>query len=497
MLAFFKYLRNPNPAAELINERIKGPLARVFFAEDSYFKYMIGDEQIEAPEEIDDRFYKRLFNALLFNHNDIVIHDLKGVNEPYREIVSIDKVISIQSHDSTIEKIAYTATTTVDDITYKGYVYMDAEQYQFLDQKFNPILIIPHDLGVCPADYISPEAYTDDVVRESMFTYVRGSLEEYAFLKTLQRMSNPNGVIPITTQLDAKIEKRQGNETDGPGGQPMGAQEISGQDQEYKKGVQGGYGVLQTGQNIKVPLNKKADGSYDVELAQHYINFFHLPVEPLNYLEKKIATVEQNIIISLLGDYSEANEAAKNELQVSKSYVSKEDKLRWLSMALSRIRNLSDKKLLGLKYGPDRVMVDHFYGSDFFQETEEELFTLFNNSPNGIERKNLLQRIAKSRNRFNPEKAMRETILYKLIPYASDKEFNLAVDQGVSPEIFELYTRFDYWITQFEAFYGDITVFYNSMEEVPESQRLMLINQLLNNLINKSTNNGTEENRAS
>ena len=87
-LSFFKYLRFPIASARLINERIKTPLNRVFFAEDSFFDYTIKGKSVEAPENLKiNDFNNEIFNALLFRYNDILIHDLRDVNVPIRKIV--------------------------------------------------------------------------------------------------------------------------------------------------------------------------------------------------------------------------------------------------------------------------------------------------------------------------------------------------------------------------------------------------------------------------
>jgi hypothetical protein len=206
----------------------------------------------------------------------------------------------------------------------------------------------------------------------------------------------------------------------------------------------------------------------------------------MDYLSTRIKEIEQSIIVSLLGDYSEANESAKNELQISKSYVSKEDRLRWLSMSLTRARERSDFKLLSLKYGSESVGVDIFYGSDFFLESQEELYDLINKSPNPIERHRTLNRLAQSSNRFNPNKALKESIMYKLLPYSTDKDYASAQTAGqIDINVHELQTRFTFWISQFEAAYGDIAQFWKSMDN-EDSEKLVLINNLLNQLISTS-----------
>lgn len=494
-LSFYKYYRFPNAASKLINNRIKEPLSRVFFSEDSYYDYKIRSKDVEFP--LGDDFKYELFNHLLYKHNGVIVHDLSDVNKPYRQIVDIDKVVSIRSKKGVIEKIAYSATIKRDDIDIVGYAYCDSEYFAFYDEDYNELLYVNHDLEYCPAKYISMEAFNiaDDIVRKSIFSYVREELEEYTFLKTLQRMTEPNGAIPVVTQLDVKTKSAEGKDAKRLSGQPMTSNEISGQQAEHQSNAIDNPSLLQTGTINKVPIIKKQDGSIDVDFAKNLINFFYLPTEALEYLSTRIKEVEQSIIISLLGDYSEANEEAKNEMQVSKSYVSKEDVLRWVSRSLSKAHQFSDFTMLALQYGKNSVSVDLFHGSDFFLESQETLFKLYETAPNPIERKNILIRAAQARNKFSPIKALRETILYKLLPYASDKDFNTAIEK-VSPEVFQLQTRFDYWICLFESSYGDIGVFWNSFE-VSESEKIVLINNLLNNLITNNTTDETEENRAS
>lgn len=490
-LSFFKYYRKPNAASKLINARIKDPLSRVFFSEDSYSRYWIRNKEIDSPEELDDNFENKLFDAVLFDHNDIIVHDLSGANDPYRFFVGIDKVVSIEMDGDDISKIAFSARSS----GIKGYSYMDSERYAFYDSDMNLITEEPHDLGRCPAEFAVSESFGNDpVVKKSMFTYLRADLEEYVFLKTLQRMTEPNGSIPVATILKTKERSMDGADKKGLEKEPMSASGIGGQQASVSKTATGTGSHLQTGSVVYVPVVKKNDGSVDIDIVKNLINFFYLPVEAMEYLNKRIKECEQNIIASALGDYSEANEEAKNEMQVSKSYVSKEDKLRWLSDTIGRARNVSDFMMLALKYGRESVMVDIFQGSDFFLETQSELYDMFNRSPNNIERKNILARLSRSRNRFNRTKSKREAILYKILPYASDNDFKIAMGSGyMDGTTFQLQTRFNYWVAMFEATYGNILVFWEEMEAT-ESEKLIVINNLITDIIIKNTQNGKETN---
>lgn len=496
-LSFAKYYRNPNPSSQLINTRIKEPLSRVFFSEDAYFNYVINSEQINYPKELDDDFEERLFNAVIFNYNDIIVHDLFDVNEPYREFISIDKVVSIKMYHNKIKKIAYSAETEINDEKVKGYAYVDDEKYEFYSKDYTLLKSEPHDLGQCPATFVVKECFDNDpIVKKSIFSYLRGDLEEYSFLKTLQRMANANGTIPITVKLKTEESSLSGEDFDNNGQEPMSVSQLNGRVSEEARVTAGsGTGsLLQAGTDIDVPVVEKDDGSVDMELVKNFIHFYYTPVEALEFLNKRIKELENNIITSSLGDYSEGNEASMTELQVSKGFVSREDKLRWVSNTLSHSRQLSDMVMLSLAYGKQSIKADIFYGSDFFQESQSTLYDLFEKSPNAIERKNILIRLSQRRNMFNKEKAEKEVILYKLLPYCADEDFAIAINnQAVDPIIFEFQTKFNYWISMFEATYGNLLYFYVNTEG-SDSEKIILLNNLIKDLITTNINFNTNNN---
>jgi len=493
-LSFYKYLRFPLPSSRLINDRIKPPLGRVFFAEDSFFNYTIKGEQVEQPESLNvTEFNSIIFNAMLFRHNDILVTDLRDVNMPMRNLVSIDNVVALESKDGVISRLAYTASITVirneiEELV-TGVLFIDDKQYIFFEKEnLTPLVTIPHDLGECPADYITKEAFgDDDIVRQSIFTFAREELEEYVFLKTLQKMAEPNGAIPVTTQLDFKETKDNKDQKGSSDKEPMTINEIGSQRARIVADVNKSNSPLQAGTVIKIPPIRKVDGSIDIDAVKNFINFFHAPVESLQFINTRIKEIEQSIIIAICGDFSETQEEAKNELQVSKSYVSKQDKLRILSWQLTRIRNRSDFKMLALEFGRDAIAVDCFYGSDFFLESQDDLYKLFNEAPNPIERKNILIRLAKNRSRFNKDRGDRDVILQKLLPYSSDEDFDKAITRGVDNETFQYQIRFDHWIGLFQAQFGDILEFFNNLEGT-NSEKLILINNLILQIITNSTN---------
>lgn len=487
-LSFFKYLRFPLPSAKLINDEVRPQLKRVYFADDSYFKYAIKGSEVGTPIELkNDEFDNEIFNALLFRHNDIIIHDLNDINKPYRELLCIKEVVSIDSDVNEIEKLAYKACLEIEGIETEGYLYLDDKAYIFYNLDYVEKLNIPHDLKRCPATWISNEPFSTDnnIVRKSIFSYVREELEEFVFLKTLLKMTEPNGAIPITVKLKSTTRNLDGQDFKGLPGEPMSSNELGSQKAEYGKDINNSEGsVLQAGTTIELPHTKKADLSIDTDLVQNFIKQFYIPVESLKYINERIKEIERSIIANVLGDYQQNNDSAKNVDQINSSTHNKQDKLRNISMNLSFIRNHSDLILLGLKYGIDSVSVSVFYGSDFFLDNETELYDLLTKAPNQIERRNILNRIGKTKFRFNPNRAEREVLLYSLLPFASDKDFDKALTQNlVDEKTKQLQLRFDYWISMFEAKYGDILIFYNNLATESNSEKLILINNMLEDII--------------
>ncbi len=488
-LSFYKYLRYPVPSAKIVNSKIRPQLERVFFSEDSFFKYTIKGQQVETPESLDSvKFSEDMLSAMMYRHNDILITDLEDVNKPFRDLVSIENVVALRSSKSVIHQIAYSASVSIkkeDDRieVMNGFIYMDDKDYIFYDKDFNPVLTIPHDLGECPADYITPEAFSDDdIVRRSLFSDTRPDLEEYSFLRTIERMTTPNGTIPTTAILKFKNKGTDGEDIDDNGDdkQPNLPMSVSGQQAKLQTEVVGKQTEIQVGSVYDITARMKDDGSIDTNAVQNHIKFFYMPVDAIKELREKLVTLENDIIQSVTGDFKEQNETAMNEKQVSKGFTTKEDSLRKVSKGLSRIRKRSDFKMLALEFGRDAVTNEAFYGSDFFPESQDELYALYEKAPNPIERTNTQIRIIENKNRFNPDKKKEQIILLRLIPYASDIDYKSALEsQAVTPENIQYQTRFPYWISHFETTYGDLLVFWEGLGDASDAEKLTIINNLI------------------
>jgi hypothetical protein len=494
-LKFFQYYRNPSPSSKLIQNKIKPNLKRVFHSEDGYERYSV--EGVENDEFLNDlhvkAFNEMIFDALLFRHNSILVTDLKDTNKPFRSLINLKDVVSIDydEREDRIEKIAFKAEVNETP----GFFYIDDKQYAFVNLDYELVgTPIPHDLGHCPAHFIVKEQFSDDpIVKRFIFSNIREEMEEYVFLKTLQKMTEPNGVFPITVMLDAEVEGKEDKSS--PSGEPntdnaMGSQK-AGKSSQVQQGKPG-KGILQAGSIITVPQIRKDDGSLDMEAVKNFVSFLYLPVEVLKFIDQRIKDIHNSIISTILGDLVVSTEYAKNKEQIAKSVSVLEDNLRIVSNAISRIRTLSDIDFLGLMYGIKKVkVVNIFCGSDFFLEDEQTLFDLFKTAPNPVERRYTLIRLNQNRYKNNHEQMHRQEILYNLMPFCSDADFLLAKD-SIDRATFMLQTRFPYWISAFESEYGDILTFFDNLSEVSNAQKYTVINKLITNLIKSDESYNTQ-----
>ena len=485
-LTFFKYLRYPIASAKIIKNKIEPQLRRVFNAEDEDFKYdvsgaelqdYIGDLQIK-------KFNENIFNRLLYKHNSLLIEDLdpNEPNKPFRFFLDIEDVVSIlPAKEGGVDKIAFEASIIKDEKIVPGWLYIDSETYRFYDKDYNVVDEKPHDLGRTPANFIAPNKYKDNfVIRQSIYTYIREELEEYVFLKTLQRMTEPNGAIPVVSMVDTekKAEDSRGSELEPSSDNIMGSQKAK----VFSQNEGQGTGDLNTGtiHYISPDSIRDNDGTINMDVVTNWITFHFIPVEALEYLKKRILEIEVSIVTTIVGDVVESNEESKNELQIEKSISVLENNLVSLAEAFNRIRTISDSDMLGLKYGPGRVNeVFIHYGTDFFLEGEAKLFENLEKAPNTLERKNIIKRISQNRYKNNIDQAFRQNILYELLPYCSDKDFETALTTQTVSDINKPYQlRFTYWISQFEAQFGDIVTFWKE-QEVDNSRKINLINDLI------------------
>jgi hypothetical protein len=486
-LLFFKYLRKPLPSAKLVNNKIAPQLRRVFNAENSEFKYVVdGKDDIDYGKVLNiNDFEQEIFGRMLFNHNSLVISDMTD-GSPYRYFINVSEVKSIQkTYAGKVKEIAFVGDIEHNGETLSGYIYINDKSYEFYNKDLELVTSSDHNLGHCPAHFISPKIVGEDwVLRESIFTYIREELEEYTFLKTLQKMTDPNGALPIVTKLDVEIV----NDNDVDSEDELTSDNVMSSQRAAigSTNPPSGESILQAGSVFDVPMIEKEGGGLDMEAVKNFVNFHYVPVESLNYLKTRISEIEYSIVSTIVGGAIDGVvEGSKNETQIEEALTVLQNTLIYFADSFNSTRQASDNDMLMLKYGNSVREISIFYGSDFFLDTESTLYTNLARAENSIERKNLLSRINQNRYKGNENKLNRQKILYDLIPYISDKDFELAATRGVDDVTFDYQTRFNYWISQFESKYGDVVTFF-SMAEGDNSQRLATIDKLILIIIKES-----------
>lgn len=488
-LKFYKYLRRPIPSTKLIKNRIEPQLKRMFVSENADFRYSVkGVDQSKIKEDLNIKIFEQdLFYHILFKHNSIIIASVSD-EKATRFFLDIKNVISIEESNNSINRIAFNAVANIGGEIKKGIAYYDKQQFAFYDYKYELIgepLI--NDLGYVPAHFIVNKKFNrEPIIKESLFSYMREELEEYVFLKTLQKMTEPSGAIPVTTTIE--IEK-ESEDIDGTF-EPVIDEVMSSQKaKEYSTNPPKSTGLLQPGMVHEIPLGAIQDneGRLDTDLLNNFISFKFIPVDILTYINERIQQIEDSIITTTVGDILGRREEAQNELQVEKSLTTLQNNLLNIVEMMNRSRKLSDQDILKLNYGVNAVdEVFIFYGTDFLLDSVTKLYDDLEKAPNPIERKNILVRINQNKYKSNQEQLIRQNILYELLPYVSDKDFDIARNSNqVDNTTMQYQLRFTYWVQMFESKYGDIVNFYNSMEIEP-IQKFILINNLIKQLINEN-----------
>lgn len=300
-------------------------------------------------------------------------------------------------------------------------------------------------------------------------------------------MTEVNGAIPVVSKIQTSkpVEDNRGSQGEPGNVDLMGSQKSSISNQNKSLGT----GDLQPGTIHEIPISaiRSDDGSINMDAVKNYLNFHYMPIEALEYLNKRISELERSIISTVVGDFLESKEASKNQDQIAKSVSVLENTLMSLAETLNRIRKLSDLDMLALKYGSDQINeVFIHYGTDFFIDSQTQLLDALAKAPNTLERKNIIVRISQNRYKNNSDQMARQKLLYDLMPFVSDVDFDKAIaQQTVSILNKEYQLRFNYWIDQFEAYYGNIVQFYKDMETT-KAEKIVLINNLILEIINNS-----------
>jgi hypothetical protein len=497
--SFMKFLRHPLPTVSLIQDDIIPELKKVFDATNARYDYLFSSNASKpASEKLLSKygeFYKNeIFNELINNHNSIVITDFKNKRDPYRFLIKIGDVKAIEpTKDGKIKAIVFEGCNEKGEERY--YFYTDEFYSVYTEEKeiYTRESITNHDLGECPADFISIDPLNTNkfVVRKSIFSNYIEKLENYINYYTLQKMCLPHGAIPVIThykQNNKPCEKTFENGTKciatPSGGYISGLNGVLGnKDSLVPCPVCNNKTIIQAGTVIGLPVPKIGDdGERPFDLNANFVKFHYIPVDILTWWNDFVSEKYYEIKYQLVGKGSEdSNGQAKNKDQIARGNQTLENTLIELSSKLSKLQQSLDSKLLKIAFGKSFKSAYIDKGTDFYLETEFELRDSLVKAIDPIDKENLISRINYSIYKNNPNALERNNLLYKLLPYSTLTDDQFIGMSGIDPKLKELRLNYKYYIDAFEAEYGELNVFFNEYfgENVSMSKKLTIARELL------------------
>ena len=497
--SYMKFLRHPLPTASLIQDDIVPELKKVFDATNARYDYLFSSNANKPASEkllskYGNYFKDEIFNLLINSHNSIVITDFKEKRNPYRFTIGIKSVKAIEpTLNGTIKGIVFEGVNEAGEERHYFYTDQFYSVYTKADDVYTLESSNPHDLGECPADFISVDPINTEkfVIRKSIFSNYLEKFENYVNYYTLQKMCLPHGAIPVIThykQNNKPCEKTFENGTRCIGGYLSGLNGVLGnKDSLISCPVCNEKTIIQAGTVIGLPIPRFGDnGESPIDLNANFVKFHYIPVDILKWWNEFVAEKYDEIKYQLVGKGTEqSNGQAKNKDQIARGNQTLENTLIELSDKLSKLQTSIDGKLLKIAFGKSFKSAYIDKGTDFYLETEFELRDSLEKAIDPIDKENLISRINYSIYKNNPDALERSNLLYKMLPYSTltDDQF---ISMTVDPKMKELRLNFRYYIDAFEAEYGEINVFFNEYfgENVPMNKKLTIARDMLIKLVN-------------
>lgn len=493
--SYLKFLRNPLPTAGLIQDDIVPELKKVFDSTNAYYNYAFTSNANKQSSEVlinkyADFYKDEVFQALINNHNSIVITDYVDNKEPYRFIINISDVEAIEpTLDGNIKAIVFKGINTDNEERYYYYTDKFYAVYKKYGEDFIEESKNEHNINKCPADFISVEPLNNEkfVVRKSLFSNLLEKFESYVNYYILQKMCIPHGAIPVITHYKQKNKPcgtKFENGTSCNGGYLMGASGMLGGNDELVPCPKcNNKTIIQAGTVIGLPIPKFGEnGESPIDLNANFVKFHYIPTDILTWFNEFVPEKYSEIKYQIIGKGVEAvNGQAKNTDQIARGNQTLENTLIELSTKLSKLRKSLDYKMLKIAYDKSFVNCSIDMGSDFYLETEFELRDSLAKSIDPIDKENLINRINYSIYKNNPVQLERSNLLYKLLPYSTITDTEFISMMGVDPKLKELRLNYNYYIDLFEANFGELNIFFTDYfgENISMGNKLEVARKLL------------------
>jgi hypothetical protein len=513
-LTFSKFFRFPLPTNALLQDDIIPQLEKVFDSQNKVFQYHFESEDAEIDAlnymsllGYDNYFESEAWEARLERHNSVLVTDLSQTkeNEPYRYLVDIRQVVAIDFYSADVVKWILFKD--------KDFYYWYTDRFYSVWKKeetkgFTFIFATPHELGVAPAIFISPQLNINKkVVRKHIFSNFLTKFETYVSLKVIFELFNTNVGLPSISMYSLK-KRPCGSKFQG------GAWCVDGH-LTTKYGFQRGVNntvlrcpicnpktPVQIGTVFKIPKpTPSKEGGAIIDLQDNFIKFHYPPPEVLEFEEDHINRLENDIRFQLVGsDKETTNEDSKNRDQIKKGLRTLENTLKGISKTISKTKKRADDILFKLRYGEDYKGSFIDYGTDFYLESVDELTKQLEDakkSGNRILISELNRSIDETTYRNDQNKRERGNIIRQLEIFSNDSPAEVDERKSkelISDEDYQYYIKFDDLIKRFELERGDLVTFMKTgfFEGVALANKINTIKGELLLLLNGNKENGKD-----
>jgi len=518
-------VRLPLVTNDLVGDIFEG-LSRIFEAQDGLVEVELATPKLETDFEAyrtsihEAAFWPgAAFRAAQRAPHSILVADLPAEQstpypEPYLVLLNIAQVFDTQvKEDGTLEYLLFRQPPVRSEdgqTTYlRVHAYCDGYYriYQRPEEQeeWTQVTENQHQLGTCPARMLLTDPLFDvaSPERDTPITGQLSALDFFVFWDASIEYYKMYGMWPILFSIEESCTYQTGNGEVCQGGilnvhagWNMEKDEAGNEAQRIERFVQQKCPVCEArkligpGSNFKLPAPSK-----EMPEVKQPVGMVKVDIDALTNAREEQQARRRAIIQSCLGgDRETQNAAAKNEDQVQAGFEQKQDVLVHFKGNFEAAQQWALQMLGKLRYGPQFRRAYVSYGERFYLKTPEELQTEFDEAKKAgqpfYELSQKREFLYYTRYRNNPSLLDRMRILSDLEPYAEQSLTEIGtllsgqmagpLSTLYEPELLRLKARFPYYITLFEAQYGDIRRF-GSLQRYHD--KLRLITELLLKLL--------------
>ncbi len=533
----WKFHRFPLESADIIQDSILPQLERVFASNNRVLNVRLdtSDKTQSAKDYLseqglDNWFRGELWNRYIFQHNSILVGDLRSENESVIRLVSIQDVHSIgMSSDNVIDWLIWEEKTpqVIDGVNYSSIVYkftkdtFEAYATNNATEALMPIALEAHDFGRFPGSFISRESFNSDnwVCRKhKQFSNKLSKLEMFTMLHASFNYLLPHGGYPISTFYK---QNNTGCGTNFDGGHHCkdGYLAWSSTTEQHKKDsflfrsekdkkgtviqkkqkcpLCNTKKVIQVGREVGFPVPTHGDDDKFFDMNANFLKFTGIDIDQVKGLDEINSSLRQALIDGIVGTGGQSralSSQAMNGDQVNQIVSNLENNLTTISKDLSTTRTEVNEILLGLRFSRKSVInADYDYGDQFYLQSETDLLEIRDKANNAIDYRSTQFRIIENRFKNNPKRADREKLLFDLLPYNSIKDGDLTEFINAIPaDDLEIRINFNKYIDQFEDIVNMPIEVWAEVANENNQEAIKQINLTIKQLIKDESNRNEE-----